>query len=359
MQKLTQSDYRKLFTCLREIYSFVDFPTFAPRLLEAVSTVVRAKSLAFTEVDPVLQRSTGCFYPPEPFETVAEPFQRNIQDHPVVRYAQRTRDGSAKAISDFLTAKQFQSTGLYREVFKPRGLLDQLSIGMVGSAGLMIGISFNRARRGFSRRDRDILNLLRPHVLQAYLNCRARHGIDSRNNERQRNIIEQLPLGLICVHANGRIAWSTPAAEQMLRNHYSDAADSIHGLPDAVRHWLKRVSSAIKKHGEIAPQLFSRRPGFELRLRYCPLSDGRALLLLQEPPIANETPLVSRFGFTKREQQVAQRIVNGDSVSDVARALAMSPRTAQKHLERIFRKLGVNNLAAACVKLLKTDGKAE
>jgi DNA-binding CsgD family transcriptional regulator len=355
MGKLSQIDYQKVLRCLRDIYSLADSEQFPQRLLEAVSRVVRAKSIAFTEVDPVLQRSTGCFYPHEPFEKVAEPFQRNIQDHPVIRYAERTRDGSAKAISDFLTAKQFRATGLYREVFEPRGLLDQLSIGMVGSAGLMIGISFNRARTGFSRRDRDVLNLLRPHVLQAYLNCRARHGIDSRNNERQRNIIEQLPLGLICVDANGRIAWSTAAAEQMLQNHYSDAADSIHGLPDAVRHWLKRVSSADDKNGEIAPQLVSRRPGFELRLRFCPLSDGRTILLLQEPPIANEAPLVAEFGFTKREQQVAQRIVNGDSVSDVSGSLTMSPRTVQKHLERIFRKLGVNNLAAACVKMLKRD----
>jgi DNA-binding NarL/FixJ family response regulator len=64
---------------------------------------------------------------------------------------------------------------------------------------------------------------------------------------------------------------------------------------------------------------------------------------------------VAEFGFTKREQQVAQRIVNGDSVSDVSGSLTMSPRTVQKHLERIFRKLGVNNLAAACVKMLKRD----
>jgi DNA-binding CsgD family transcriptional regulator len=355
LRRLSQVDYEKVLACLREIYGLADMRTFAARLLEAVSRLVKAKSIAFTEVDPVLGKSTGCFHPPEPFENVAEPFQRNIQDHPVIRYAEQNRDGQAKAISDFLTADEFRATGLYREVFQPRGLLDQLSIGMVGRAGLMIGISFNRTRRGFSRRDRDILNLLRPHVLQAYMNCRARHGIESINNEWHRNIIEQLPLGLICVDATGRIAWSTAAAEQILRNHFSDAADSIHGLPDAVRHWLKQVSSVNDNSGAIAPQLISRRPGFELRLRFCPLTDGRAILLLQEPPIANETPLVANFGFTKREQEVAQRIVNGDSVADLARALAMSPRTAQKHLERIFRKLGVNNLAAACVKLLKSD----
>ncbi len=267
MKKLSQPDYEKLLACLREIYTLTDLPTFAPRLLKAVSTLVKAKSIAFTEVDPVLGRSTGCFFPHEPFENISEPFQRNIADHPVIQYAERTRDASAKAISDFLTDNQFRATGLYKEVFKPRRLLDQLSIGMVGSAGLMIGISFNRSRRGFSQRDRDVLNQLRPHVLQAYVNCRALHSHETRNGERHAQIIDQLPLGLICVDADARIAWSTGAAEQMLRSHYPDAADSIHGLPDAVRHWLKRASSANARDPDLAPQLVSRRPGFELRFR--------------------------------------------------------------------------------------------
>ena len=353
MGKLSQIDYQKVLSCLRDIHSLTDSYLFPSRLLQAVSKVVKSKSIAFTEVDPVLGKSTGCFFPPEPFENVAEPFQRNIQDHPVIRYAERTRDGSAKAISDFLTPKQFRSTGLYREVFEPRGLVDQLSIGMVGSAGLMIGISFNRARRGFSQRDRDVLNELRPHVLQAYMNCRVRHAIESRNKDRHANIIDQLPLGLICVTADGRIAWSTTAAQEMLRNHYPDAADSIHGLSDTVRYWLKKTPSSSRSDNGFAPQLLSRRPGFELRIRHCPLSDGRVILLLQEPPTTDERPFVEHFGFTKREQQVAKHITNGNSISEIARALTMSPRTVQKHLERIFRKLGVNNLAAACVKMLK------
>jgi DNA-binding CsgD family transcriptional regulator len=351
MNSLSKTDYESLLACLREIYSLADPAVFPAKLLEAVSRLVKSKSIAFTEVDPILGRSTGCFFPPELTEEVFVTFQRNIKDHPVVRYAEKTRDGQAKAISDFLTDDEFQSTGLYREVFQPRGLVDQLSIGMVGSAGLMIGISFNRGRRGFSHRDRDILNLLRPHVLMAYMNCRARHAVETRNADRHAQIIDQLPIGLVCVNSNGRIVWSTATAHRMLRSHYPDMADSIHGLPDAVRQWLKRVSGK-KRSGELPPQLLSRREGFELRIHFCPLADGRAILLLQEPP-TDEKSALDNFGFTRREREVAERVVNGDSVSRVARALSMSPRTVQKHQERIFRKLGVNNLAAACVKMLR------
>ncbi len=141
---------------------------------------------------------------------------------------------------------------------------------------------------------------------------------------------------------------------EMLQKHYSDAADSIHGLPDTVRHWLKRSGSAGNPADADASQLVSDRPGYQLRIRLCPLKDGRAILLTQESPSADQQLSAQNFGFTRREQQVAQRISQGDSIAQVAAGLAISQRTAQKHLERVFRKLGVNSLAAACVKLLRS-----
>lgn len=358
MTELTARDYGKILESLREIYSLNDLDEFPSRLLNVVSKIIKAQVINYTELDPVLGRSTSYFHPPITpggftGESVAEPFQRNIQDHPVIRYIEKTRDASAHAISDFLTAEQFRSTGLYREVFKPMGLSDQLSVGMVGSGGLMIGVTINRTRRGFSARDRTVLNLLRPHIHQAYVNCRERHTSARRTADRHATIMDQLPLGLICVDANGRVLWSTSTAGTMLRAHYPDAADSIHGLPDAVRYWLKKASAKKKKGDGDGSYLRSLRPGFELHVRYCPLNDGRAILLLQEPPLMNEKPSMENFGFTKREQQVAQHVITGDSISKVAGDLQMSPRTVQKHLERIFRKLRVNNLASACVKMLK------
>jgi DNA-binding CsgD family transcriptional regulator len=353
--KLSTSDYASVLDCLLEISSEDNPAQFPPRLLKAISRLVKAKSIGFTEVDPVLGKSTVHFFPPMPSEAIAEAFQRNIHDHPVVNAVATTRDGRAKAISDFITADAFRRTGLYREVFKPLGLIDQLSIAMVGSAGLMIGISFNRAKCGFSKRDRDVLNLIRPHLLQAYLNCRERLALETRSGDRHAAIIDQLPVGLICVSAGGRISWATSIAMTILRNHYSDAADSIHGLPDAVRHWLKRSSSAANRAENATPQLVSGRPGFKLRIRLCPLKDGRVILLAQESPAIDQQPSIQNFNFTGRERQVAEQISAGNSAAQVAANLEISPRTAQKHLERIFRKLDVNNLASACVKLLRSS----
>jgi DNA-binding CsgD family transcriptional regulator len=107
---------------------------------------------------------------------------------------------------------------------------------------------------------------------------------------------------------------------------------------------------------EKSNKLISRLSDRELQIRHCPLEDKRAILLCQEISTQLKSPIMTEHGFTPREQEVAMQIVDGNPVQAVAATLSMSPRTLQKHLERIFRKLNVNNLAAACVKLMRADG---
>ena len=53
------------------------------------------------------------------------------------------------------------------------------------------------------------------------------------------------------------------------------------------------------------------------------------------------------FGLTKRELEVAIWLARGRTNPEIAEILAMSPRTVEKHVERILIKLGVENRTAA------------
>ena len=51
-------------------------------------------------------------------------------------------------------------------------------------------------------------------------------------------------------------------------------------------------------------------------------------------------------------------IANGKTNREIAQILGMSPRTVNKHLEQVFRKLGVENrtsAAAIAIRLLATQ----
>ena len=61
--------------------------------------------------------------------------------------------------------------------------------------------------------------------------------------------------------------------------------------------------------------------------------------------------------LTPREQEVLMWLGRGKSNAQIAAILAMSPRTVQKHLERIFEKLGVENRTAAVLRMLQSAGE--
>ena len=350
---LSARDVSAVLQCVHDLHAETDAARLPPHLLATVGRLLPYKLAGFTVVDPALGESCCHLLPAEPWDAddVVRRFQEHIADHPVVQHAQRTRDGTAHAISDFLTARQFHATGIYRSVFGPMGLEDQLSIGMVGQTGPLIGLSFNRARRGFSDRDREVLNRVRPHVLQAYLHARELQMARNLDGHRRGTIVDQLPIGLVCVDARGSVVWSTDPAKQMLRNHCTDATDALLGLPDAIRVWLR----SVRKRGSGTPltrHVGSARAGTDLSARWCPLNDGQGVVMLQEIPRAAPDLPLDTYGLSSREADAMRCFLRGASVHEAAAAVGVRPRTVEKHLERIFRKLGVNSLSAACVTVL-------
>lgn len=56
-------------------------------------------------------------------------------------------------------------------------------------------------------------------------------------------------------------------------------------------------------------------------------------------------------GLTKREHAVLLWLRTGLSNKDIALALGISSRTVQKHLQRVYRHLGVSSRAEAIVRM--------
>ena len=60
-------------------------------------------------------------------------------------------------------------------------------------------------------------------------------------------------------------------------------------------------------------------------------------------------------GLTEREVEVLRLITYGLTTRQVARRLAISPRTADHHVEHIYTKLGVSSRAAAALFAIEHD----
>ena len=70
-----------------------------------------------------------------------------------------------------------------------------------------------------------------------------------------------------------------------------------------------------------------------------------------------QAPRLERWpaGLTDREVEVLRLIARGRSNRDVAAALVVSPKTVGRHVENLYRKIGVRSRAAAAVFAMEHD----
>jgi DNA-binding CsgD family transcriptional regulator len=142
-------------------------------------------------------------------------------DCPPCCYPDRSGDlRSVMNISDFYSARQWHSTGMYSDYLRPfeHNLLVCLPAGpgpaVVPSRSVRLCF-WRGPGRDFSDRDRDLLALLRPHLHQAYVDAeRRRHGVP-RLTRRHWELLRLVAAG----HTNSQIARRLGVSEGTVRIH--------------------------------------------------------------------------------------------------------------------------------------------
>lgn len=81
-----------------------------------------------------------------------------------------------------------------------------------------------------------------------------------------------------------------------------------------------------------------------------PMTPGIALKVLkfvrQGEPVKQQFE-VEDFGITQREKEILEQLVKGATYEQIAKTLFISLGTVRKHIEKIYRKLHVNNKVEA------------
>ena len=138
-------------------------------------------------------------------------------------YPDRTGDlRSVLKIADFYSARQWRSTGMYCDLYRPLGIAHELQLSLPDPAGPAAGPGRHLRlylSRGpgpdFSERDRALLVLLRPHLHQAYLDAERRRHPVPRLTPRQNDLLRLLAAG----HTNSQIARRLGISEGTVRTH--------------------------------------------------------------------------------------------------------------------------------------------
>ena len=166
-----------------------------------------------------------------PAEDVQPVHWQHYWDCQSCSYPDRTGDRrSVITIADFYSARQWQSTGMYCDIYRPQGYEHDLQLclpdpaGHTAGAGRTVRMFFFRGPGlDFSERDRAVLTLLRPHLEQAYLDAeRGRHPVP-RLTPRQTDLLHLLAAG----HTNTQIARRLGISEGTVRTHLENIYERL------------------------------------------------------------------------------------------------------------------------------------
>jgi DNA-binding CsgD family transcriptional regulator len=337
MARLRHQELKALSEALLELYSPGPHADFPNRVSAILRRCLSFDSLAYHEIIDN-QNQRALFYPEIPFDTQA--FETYLDQHLTWNAFTKDHMESCVKISDFGTRNGWEHTDLYNYIFRPLAIRDQLAFITLGGLP-QLGLALNRARRDFSEEERRILNLLKPHLTQAF----SASQLFSHFSDAAQAFAE----GYLVADGMGRIRFCTTKAARWLEEYFDHRQTS--SLPSQLKDWLKNRSFKLFNSDNLSTPLtkFSIRRGPK-RLMVESLSPiqtpDHRLILREELEELDATPL-QRLGLTQREAEVLFWVSEGKRNPEIATILGTKSKTITKHLERVFSKLGVETRTCA------------
>jgi DNA-binding CsgD family transcriptional regulator len=355
---LTEKDLRKALAFLHGLQVARDERGLIHHVVSSLPTLISADTTAFSEVNLVAGTMRWVGHPPDRVpEVVIGPHVHQIAEscvahHPMVRWYRRARSGKATQISDVIIQPRFRDLRVYQEFYRPLGIEDQLSIRFPRPRHLMASLAIGRSKWRFTDRERELLDLLRPHLVGAFDNAKAWERVcgDKANLE---DALASIDIGTVVLASNGRIEETSSKAAAYLADFFSPS--SLSALPGELHGWLRHQELTCRATLEPLKPYCVEQNAARLVVRAVKLGESRVLLLLERRTMKPDRAALAGLGLTQRELDVLSLVVQDRQITEIARMLKASVRTVDKHLEHIYRKLGVRSRFEAITRA--RDGK--
>ena len=331
----------RLNGALAELAAPRTLPELRQRAVEVVAELVTCTIASWNEIDIESGQFDVVTQPPPEIDP-GPPTQRMLallDQHPVIAHIRGTGDGRPHAISDFIDERTFRASDLYREVYADIDTLDQLSI-TLPDPHLLIGVALNRSTWGFAAQERQVLNLLRPHLTHAHRNALA----FERLTRALRALEQRSAVGgesMMVLDSHGRVEYSSPGADELLADWFGADDRPSDSLPGELRRSLQPLADEAPH----TPTVISR-DGRTLTIEQLvlPTPGSRALLLTatRSAPVR-----LQELGLTPRQAEVLTLAADGLRDAAIGAQLGISPRTVEKHLQMAYERLGTPGRVAA------------
>lgn len=230
------------------------------------------------------------------------------------------KPGVTASTSNLMPREELEATSIYREFglkHRVEWSLGTVLIEPVSSLNEFITVWRKDKHRPFSETDRSTKELLMPHLVEAFRNCR-----------------------LLYLHENNR---RDRASSWALCDEHGILVD-VHRqfVTLLVKEWPGWRSARLPR--PLLEAVASKQPflGKQIAVMITPLSGLRFLEARNKGAVDT---------LSRRERQVVDHYARGRSHAQIAATLDISPSTVRNLISRAFRKLHVNNKAELAARL--------
>ncbi len=170
MKHLTRNDFSAAFEVLRRLESQSgDATSFARHGVIALTGLVASEltTLSVCNLRTGHRQVVGL-----PGTTLSAAdiaaFDRHFFEHPLVRFHRAAGRQTVHRLSDSLTARAFGRTALYADYYRRIGIDHAIAVPIYMDGLSLVSFVLNRSRRDFGERERECLELMRPHLAYLY-----------------------------------------------------------------------------------------------------------------------------------------------------------------------------------------------
>ena len=233
--------------------------------------------------------------------------------HPALPHLRRHGSLDASRVEDLCGEEAWRGNAMRRELLDPHGVPHALMCAYVTTAGVVRGWGINRSRP-FNDDEQNMLAAFEPFLRRA------------AEQREQRALLLDLDRAVadgagLLVLRQGQVAYVNMAAERLL---------NLHDIP------LRTVRTAVATATAGSTVEHETVRG-QLRLHLRPSAPGTRTIVLTGVEVPTDA------GITPRQQTVLCYLAEGLTATAIARRVKLSPRTVEKHLENLYRRLNARD----------------
>ncbi len=175
MTVLSSSELEKLSLVITDIYAIREAEEFFGKTVVILKGLLCSDTASYNESDKHGHFKGIVTASPDHerlFKKYESPFREYLPTHPGFRISSVNR---CTILSDLIRPSVFERTELYNEYYRHLGIQSQLFTELPAPAGARYYFMLSRTGQDFAERDRFMLGLLKPHVIQAYRNVMELH----------------------------------------------------------------------------------------------------------------------------------------------------------------------------------------